>query len=299
MGQQRPLILAVGEILWDLLPSGKQLGGAPANFAYHAAQLGADARTISAVGADPLGSEILGRLRELQLDTNLISIDAKRPTGSVTVALGPQGQPTYTIHENVAWDFLPWTPEQLDVVRKADCICFGSLAQRSPVSRHTVHAIIDTTPRGAIRVFDINLRQHYYDAHVIESSLNLADVLKINDEELPVLGKLLALTNPIPQHLFKRFESLRLIALTRGGVGSVLYAHDGATDEHPGYPVPPAYLVDTIGAGDAFTAAVAVGLLRKLPIPRINDAANRLASYVCTQRGATPIIPPDLLAHLD
>src|SRR5438093_1569048 len=133
MAGEHPLILAVGEILWDLLPTGKQLGGAPANFAYHAAQLGADARTIPAVGAGPLGRGVIERLRELRLDTGLISVDPQHPTGVVTVAVGSQGQPTYTIHENVAWDFIPWTQEQLDVVSNADCICFGSLAQRSPV----------------------------------------------------------------------------------------------------------------------------------------------------------------------
>jgi fructokinase len=297
MGQQRPLILAVGEILWDLLPTGKQLGGAPANFAYHAAQLGGDARTISAVGDDPPGREILDRLRELRLDTTLVSVDAKHRTGAVTVALGPHGQPTYTIHENVAWDFIPCSPPLRDVASKADCLCFGSLAQRSPVARRRVRAILNSVSPAAIRVFDINLRQHYYDARVIESSLHLADVLKINDEELPILVNLLDVKTPIPD-LFKRFKSLSLVALTRGGAGSVLYSRHGPTDEHPGHPVPSAQLVDTIGAGDAFTAAVALGLLRKLPIPRINDAANRLASYVCTQRGATPIIPPDLLTYL-
>jgi fructokinase len=133
---------------------------------------------------------------------------------------------------------------------------------------------------------------------VITSSLNLANVLKINDQELPVLSELHAMDEPVPQHLFNRFGNLNLIALTRGAAGAVLYSRDGMTDEHPGYPVPPAQLVDTIGAGDAFTAAIAVGLLRKLALPRINDAANRLASYVCTQPGATPRIPPELLAQL-
>jgi fructokinase len=298
MGQQRPLILAVGEILWDLLPSGKRLGGAPANFAYHAARLGADARTIAAVGDDPPGREILERLRELRLDTSLISVDPEHPTGAVSVSLGPQGQPAYTIYENVAWDFIPCTADQLEIVRKADCVCFGSLAQRSPVTRRTVQTILNSTPPAAIRVFDINLRQHYYDAQVIESSLALANVLKINDEELPVLAQLLALEKPFPHHLFNRFPNLSLIVLTRGGAGSALYSPGGGADEHPGYPVSSAQLVDTIGAGDAFAAAVALGLLRKVPVPRINDAANRLASYVCTQRGATSIIPPDLLAHL-
>ena len=298
MAQPRPLIVAVGEILWDLLPSGKQLGGAPANFAYHAAQLGADARTISAVGDDSLGRDIVERLRGLRLDTSLICVDGEHPTGVVTVALGPRGQPAYTIHENVAWDFIRATPAQVDLVRKADCVCFGSLAQRSPVSRGAVRTILDSAPRDALRIFDINLRQHYYDTQVIEASLALANVLKINDEELPVVGDLLHLGQPIPQHLFNRFAKLELIALTRGGAGSALYSRDGAIDEHPGYPVSPAQLVDTIGAGDAFGAAVAMGLLRKLPIPRIGDAANLLASYVCTQRGATPVIPPDLLAHL-
>jgi fructokinase len=280
----RPLILTLGEILWDLLPGGKQLGGAPANFGCHAAQLGADVRIVSAVGDDELGREILMRLRGHDLDTSLIAVDPQHPTGTVTVTLAA-GQPTYTIHERVAWDFIPATPALIDLAGRADCVCFGTLAQRGPDSRETIRAVLSRTRPDSVRVFDINLRQHYYDRGMIDGSLGRATVLKINDQEIATLGE-------SPVGLFSRFPGLRLIALTRGSDGSALYAADGSVAEHPGYPAAP--MADAIGAGDAFTAALAVGLLAGRSLTQINDVANRLASYVCTQSGATPPIPAEL-----
>jgi fructokinase len=293
-----PLILAVGEILWDLLPIGKQLGGAPANFAFHAARLGADAKIISAVGDDDLGREILARLADLGLDTSSIAVDPKHPTGVVTVSLDHRGVPTYIIHENVAWDFIPTTHAAKHLAETADCVCFGTLAQRSPVSRDTIRDVLSHTRPECLRIFDVNLRQHYYDRDVIDYSLELTDVLKINDTELIEIARLydLPITEGTPafelQELFTHHD-LDLIAVTRGDKGSVLYARDGTTHDHPGYA--PARLADTVGAGDAFTAALAIGLLKSLPLDQINDHANRLASYVCSQPGATPRIPGDLL----
>jgi fructokinase len=296
MSQAAPLILAVGEILWDLLPAGRQLGGAPANFAYHAGQLGADARVVSAVGDDGLGREMLAELRGRGVDTALITVGAGRPTGTVSVSVAA-GQPAYTIHEGVAWDALPPpTPALRDLARRADCVCFGTLAQRSIMSRRTIAEILAASPPDALRVLEVNLRQRFYDRPTVEASLVLAGVLKINDQELPVVGKLLDVTGPTPAGLFERFPGLRLIALTRGGRGSILYAPDGTVHEHPGHPVDD--VVDTIGAGDAFTAALAVGLLRGVPLGEINDRANRLAAYVCTRPGATPPIPPELRAQV-
>jgi len=290
-----PLILALGEILWDLLSAGKQPGGAPANFAYHAAQLGADARTISAVGNDALGTEMLENLRSRNLNTTQIAVDNDHPTGTVTVSLAA-GQPSYTIHENVAWDFIPSSPALLDLAAKADCIGFGTLGQRSEISRQSIQQILSRSRPDALRVFDINLRQRYFNRSIIEESLRLASVLKINHEELPVLGRFLTSGSKSPADLFKSFNNLRLIALTRGNAGSALYALDGSVYEHPGYPADP--MVDAIGAGDAFTAALAIGLLKNHPLKQINDDANRLASYVCTQPGATPAIPAKLLRQL-
>jgi fructokinase len=295
---RRPLILALGEILWDLLPSGKQLGGAPANFAYHAAQLGADAKIVSAVGDDDLGHEILDRLRALHLDTTYVAVDPRRPTGTVTVSLDSKGVPTYTIHENVAWDFIPTTPALLDLASRADCVCFGTLAQRCD-SGDMVGRVLTAARPDALRIFDANFRQHYYGCGTVHWSLLHSNVLKLNDAEFAQIPRLChsneSPLDPAP-YLFTTYDRLRTIAVTRGADGSILYSRDGPSVEHPGHPA--ATIGDTVGAGDAFTAALAMGLLRNVPLKRINDNANRLAGYVCTQPGATPPIPQDLLRRL-
>jgi fructokinase len=295
-----PLILALGEILWDLLPSGRHLGGAPANFAWHAGQLGARAITISAVGDDEPGREILERLRGLGLETSAIAVDARHATGTVTVAL-EAGQPSYTIHENVAWDFIPQRQATAELAGAADCVCFGSLAQRSPVSRETIQGLLGRKKPDALRIFDINLRQDYFDRQTLHQSLERADVLKINDVELLDLARVFGhkLTRDTPERFARElFDSygLDLTAVTRGAEGSVFHTPDGRVLEHPGYAPP--RVADTVGAGDAFTAALAMGLLRGVPLEKIGDDANRLASYVCTQRGATPVIPAELLRSL-
>jgi fructokinase len=289
----RPVAVGVGEVLWDLLPGGKQLGGAPANFAYHAQQLGARATIISAVGHDTLGDEILARLAELNIDTSFVTVDGTHPTGTVSVKLDAAGVPSYVIHEDVAWDFLRCCDAAYRL--RSDIICFGSLAQRNRQSRAAIQDILDHT--GRLKIFDINLRQHYYNRPVIEESLDLADVLKINDEEVATVTCLFDLNSfaDVRRMLFDRY-ALDLIAVTRGAKGSVLYPRDGESAEHPGTPA--TKLVDTVGAGDAFTAALAVGLWRKEPLDRINAAANRLAAFVCTQPGATPPIPAELRASL-
>jgi fructokinase len=296
MEDRSPLILAIGEILWDLFPAGKQLGGAPANFAWHAAQLGVDARIATAVGEDDLGREILATLGARRADTSLITRDAIHPTGTVTVSLSGSGQPAYTIHENVAWDFIPSSAALLDLARRADCICFGTLAQRSPQTRRTIAEVLAVSRPAALRIFDINLRQRYYDRGTIFASLDAASVLKINVDELPVLCGLLALPTSLSD-ILRRFENLRLVALTSGASGSLVVDRDGQFD-HPGYPIDYTQHADTVGAGDAFTAALAVGLLRGQGLASISERANRLAAYVCTRPGATPAIPADLLASL-
>jgi fructokinase len=180
----------------------------------------------------------------------------------------------------------------LDVAARADCVCFGTLAQRGEASRQTIRAVLGRTRPDAVRVFDINLRQHYFDREVVNESLRAATVLKINDEELPRLTELLGTGGS----LFEHYPKLSLIALTRGGRGSELRTRQGAVFEHPGFRADP--MVDAVGAGDSFTAALAVGLLRGWPLARVNDAANRLAAYVCTRAGATPVIPKELLAAM-
>lgn len=283
------LVAGLGEILWDLLPSGRQLGGAPANFAYHAGRLGCTATIVSAVGTDTLGEDIVRRLDTLGVKRDYLAVSSKYPTGTVTVALGAGGQPTFTIHENVAWDHIPWTPALGRLAGRLDAVCFGSLCQRSKTSRQTVRRFLAAVPDRCIRIFDVNLRQHWYDREIIETSLGLADVVKLNDDELPVVATLLKLRGRGDDALLELLErwGLRLAALTRGANGSVLRTSQQRV-ENPGVPVE---VADTVGAGDAFAAALAVGLLREDPLERISEAANRLGAYVAGCAGATPNLP--------
>jgi fructokinase len=292
---QSPLVVGLGEILWDLLPGGKVLGGAPANFAYHAAALGARGAVVSAVGADALGTEILDKLSSLRLNISHVNVDPDRPTGTVAVRLDGAGVPSYVIHEGVAWDYISQTDSALELARRADVVCFGTLGQRSPVSRATIRQFLASTRPEALRVFDINLRQHFYDVEVIRESLANANMLKLNDQELPVVAHLLELPpaeQPALTGLLAQFP-LNLIALTRGPHGSSLYTRES----HSSYPGVSGELVDTVGAGDAFTAALVMGWFHGHDLDRINATANRVASYVCSQPGATPPMPPDLI-HL-
>jgi fructokinase len=292
MSINAPIVVGIGEVLWDLLPSGKQLGGAPANFAYHAQALGATGVVVSAVGDDDLGHEIEQRLEKLQINTGFLQTNAKYPTGTVTVELEADGKPHYVIHENVAWDNLTWEEPLTELAGSADAICFGSLAQRSFISRSTIQAFVQHARPECLRIFDLNLRQQYYSAPIIETTLESSNVLKLNDEEWPVLAELLKLQSGVPaglQELITRYK-LRLIALTQGAQGSLLVTPEGVHEQ----PASPVKVVDSIGAGDSFTAALAIGLLRKKALPEIHAHASKLAAYVCTQGGATPSIPREL-----
>jgi fructokinase len=285
-------IVGIGEVLWDLMPAGKQLGGAPANFAHHARSLGAEAVVITRVGKDDLGREILQRFKQSEIADRFVQMDANKPTGTVAVTLRDGGVPHFSIHEDVAWDWLAPTDAALRVVGEADAICFGSLAQRSPVSRASIQQLMAAAPAKALRIFDINLRQHYYSREIIEQSLRLANVLKLNDTELPVLANMFELGPGLKQQiqgLSELFE-LQLVALTRGPQGSILY-HRGRWSEHLSQPV---QVVDTVGAGDAFTAALAVGLLSKADLDELHAIAVQVARFVCSHAGATPALPEHL-----
>jgi fructokinase len=289
-------VAGIGEILWDLLPGGKRLGGAPANFAGHAQALGAAGAIISAVGADDLGEEARLILREMGLRDDLITT-VDRPTGTVSVVLDEAGHPTFTIHEDVAWDELPLLPEATAFVAEADAICFGSLAQRGANTRRTIRALLDAAPAGAVRVFDVNLRAPFYGPQVLAESLEMTDILKLNDEELPIVGQLLEIDGDEAtrlRELVGRYD-LRLVALTRGSRGSLLF-NGQETAEHPGCETT---VRDTIGAGDAFTATLAVGWCRGLALADINAAANRVAAFVCSQVGALPSLPDHLQRLLE
>ena len=288
----RPLIVGIGEVLWDMLPSGRQLGGAPANFTYHAGALGAETRLISRVGNDDLGRETLERLAELGVPTECVESDDQLPTGTVGVTVTAHGQPHYQIHENVAWDAINGEAAARRAVAAADAVCFGSLAQRSEISRAAIRSLVASAPAKALRIFDINLRQHYYSPSIIEESLKLASVLKVNDAELPRLAEMFDLAGDARlqiQQLAQRY-SLRAVACTRGASGSLIFA-EGRWSDHAGIATT---VVDTIGAGDSFTAAMTLGLLAGWELDRINDHANHVAAFVCSRAGAMPMLPDEL-----
>ena len=295
MAQKLHIAVGLGEVLWDLLPAGKQLGGAPANFAYISNLVGETGIVASSVGADWRGEELRNRLAELKLDASYIQRDAIHPTGVVTVHLNQEGQPTYDIAENVAWDFLKWTPEWQRLAAQADVICFGSLAQRSAVSRATIRAFLAASRPDAIRIFDANLRQEFFSAEVLAESLHLANVAKINVEELPIIMHQLGLgqhnEEKASAERLRRVFGLRLVCVTRGSKGSLLL-RENEIDEHPGFAV---HVVDSVGAGDAFTAALAHHLLRRSSLRVANEAANRMGAWVASQAGATPAPEPEVI----
>lgn len=292
------IIVGIGEVLWDMLPGGKQLGGAPANFAYHAKALGSDnsvSYIISAIGNDTLGTEIQSQLNKLNINHTHLHISNALKTGSVSVSLDNQGLPGYTIEQNVAWDFIPKIPDNFQ--HPIDAICFGTLAQRSPVSRESIQNFLATLPETTLKIFDINLRQSFFSQKIIESSLTLANIFKINDDELKIISKLLNIPGNEEQQLktISRRYTIKLGILTRGSSGSLLYTENN-TSVHPGFKIKSK---DTVGAGDAFTAAVVIGLLKGFELDKINDCANQIASYVCSRSGATPELPAKLVNLLN
>lgn len=292
MTQKLPVIIGLGEILWDVYPKGKQLGGAPLNFSHHCAQLGAEAYPVSAVGADADGEEIRQILAAKNLSDLHVQADPAHPTGRVNVTLR-DGKPTYEILRDVAWDNIQFTPTLADLAARADAACFGSLAQRNSASREAIHAFLDAMRPDSLRIFDINLRQDFYSREIIESSLRRANILKLSDEELPVLAAMFDLPGDASAQLRRLRElfDLRLVAYTRGGSGSLLLTAN-ETSDHLGLPT---QVIDTVGAGDSFTATLCMGLLKNLPLAETNIRANRVAAFVCSQAGATPTLPDAII----
>jgi fructokinase len=288
------IIVGLGELLWDMLPNGKQLGGAPANFAYHACALGNQGIIASRVGLDDLGGELLKKVDTLNLSKDHIQTDELMPTGTVAVEVSEKGQPKYTITEGVAWDCLEWTDAWEALAKKAKAVCFGSLAQRCVQSRSTIHRFLRAVDAGTIRIFDVNLRQSFYSTEIVHDSLHLADVAKLNESELPQVLKLLGLkSGNLKQNIRTLQETygLRMICLTRGHLGCIL-ANEKQMIENQGFKVK---IVDAVGAGDAFTAAMVHHLLKNSPLDKMAKAANRLGSFVASQHGATPHINKDVL----
>jgi fructokinase len=302
------LILGIGELLWDVLPSRAVLGGAPANFAVMAGRLGSHAAILSRIGRDDLGRQAVAVLDPLEADTEYLQIDPAHETGRVTVEL-EAGQPSYVIHEPAAWDFMELNDEWVRLAERADAVCFGSLAQRGLESRQTIQTLVAQACSACVRVFDVNLRAPFYSSEVLQESLELATVMKLNDAEMPVVLNLLGLPAREPddpmalragaERVLAEFPMLRMAAVTRGGRGSLLVTRD-AWHEHPGIATA---VKDTIGAGDAFTAALTHYLLRgagldSKGLAMLNEAGNRWGAWVASQQGAMPTLPEEELGRL-
>ena len=286
-----PVVVGIGEILWDVFPEGKKLGGAPLNFSHHCGQLGASAHPVSVVGADADGAEIRQILASKNLPDAQVQTDTAHPTGRVNVTL-QDGKPTYEILAEVAWDYIRFDQNLRDLASRADAVCFGSLAQRSPVSRATIQAFLEAMRPEALRIFDVNLRQSFYSKEILETSLRHANIFKLSDEELPTLAVFFDLSGQVLEQLqaLRQMFDLRLVAYTRGGEGSLLVTAN-ETSNHLGIPTE---VVDTVGAGDSFTATLCMDLLQNLPLAEINRRACQVAAFVCSQSGATPSLPPHI-----
>ena len=286
MSEKQFTIVGLGEVLWDLLPNGKQPGGAPANFAYISSQLGNHGIAASRVGSDGNGDEILANLKDKGVDVSHIQIDEKHATGTVKVSLA-NGQPNYEIIENVAWDFLELTEDWRELAKICDAVCFGSLAQRNQVSQKTIFEFLDLMKKSSVKVFDINLRQNYFSADIVEKSFNAATIVKLNHEELPIVAKMFRIDAAkeieISRKLLTKFD-LKTICVTRGGRGSLLL-NENQISEIPGVKIK---IADTIGAGDAFTAAMTHGFLHGWDLDELNLQANQVAALVASQSGAMP-----------
>ena len=288
-------IAGIGELLWDVFPEQKRLGGAPANFACHCKQFGEDAYSVSCIGFDSLGKSILEELKNIGVDTSYVIESKEHKTGRVNVSLNNQGKPIYEIIENVAWDYIPFTPNIQKLSQTLDAVCFGTLAQRSKVSRNTIQTFLKYMPKDSLKIFDVNLRQSFYSKKLIEESLRLANILKLSDEELPILADYFKLEGDVPDQIKKiqiKFD-LDLIAYTRGANGSLLLRRS-ETDDFPGLKT---NAIDSVGAGDSFTASLCIGLLRGWSLDKINLFANKVASFVCSRKGATPILPNSLIEY--
>ena len=284
------IIVGMGEALWDVLPEGKKIGGAPANFAYHVSQFGFDSRVVSAVGNDALGDEILEVFKEKQLKHQLQVVNY--PTGTVQVTLDSAGIPLYEIKEGVAWDNIPFTDDLKRLALSTRAFCFGSLAQRNEVSRTSINRFLDTMPDGdgQLKIFDINLRQGFYTKEILCESMRRCNILKVNDEELVTISRIFGYPGIDLQDkcwiLLAKYN-LKMLILTCGTNGSYVFTPGVVSyQDTPKVPV-----ADTVGAGDSFTAAFTSAILSGKPVPEAHKLAVEVSAYVCTQSGAMPELP--------
>lgn len=286
MENKKPIVVGIGELLWDVLPTGKRAGGAPINFVYHATQMGAEGYAISAVGNDLSGTEIVQELEKNHISNSLGTVEY--PTGSVMVEL-KEGIPTYTIIEGVAWDHIPLTQESIDLIKRADAICFGTLALRSQASKDTILSLLSYAREDALRFFDINIRQSYYSKELIETLLHKANVFKINDEELVLLRdmcKLEGSDDEVCRQILQMYN-LKYLVLTAGCAFSSIYT----TNEVSTIPTPRVEVADTVGAGDSFSGAFVYSVLTGKSLREAHQTAVETAAFVCTQEGAWPPYP--------
>jgi len=289
------VIVGIGEILWDVFPTGKILGGAPANFAYHVSQFGYDGYAVSAIGNDALGNEIIENLSKKEL--KYLIQTTPFATGTVQVTVDPKGIPQYEICENVAWDNIPFTKEMETLARNTQTVCFGSLAQRNSVSRATINRFLDCVPETALKIFDINLRQHFYTLELIEHALSRCNILKINDDELVIVGKLFGWESKNELEICNQLLhscDLEIVVLTKGTEGSYVVTQNETSFK----PTPLVEVADTVGAGDSFTAAFVSSLLRSQSISEAHQFAVDVSAFVCTQHGAMPVLPESFLSRI-
>ena len=286
-------IVGLGEALWDVLPEGKKLGGAPANFAYHAGQFGLDTIAISALGEDALAEETIDALKEHNL--NYLMPRVPFPTGTVQVTLAEGGIPTYDIKEGVAWDNIPYTDEMAEIAKNARAVCFGSLAQRNRVSREDIRKFLADTPADCLKICDINLRQQFYSKEILEDSFRLCNILKINDEELVVVNRMFGYDGlDMRQTCEKMVQDygLKMLVLTCGTNGSYVFTDDGLTSFQD---TPKVEVADTVGAGDSFTGSFCACIINGKPVQDAHKTAVQVSAFVCTQNGAMPTLPEKLI----
>ncbi len=290
------LIIGLGEALWDMLPEGKKLGGAPANFAYHAGQFGLDTVAISALGEDKLADETIEALEQNGLKYLMPRVPYA--TGTVQVTLSGNGIPSYEIKENVAWDNIPFNDEIKEAAKNCRAVCFGSLAQRNVVSRETIQKFLDATPEDCIKICDINLRQQFFSKEILEESFKRCNILKINDEELVVVTRMFGYQElddaKICEKMVKEYN-LQMLVLTCGTNGSHVFTADG---KHSFQPTPKVEVADTVGAGDSFTGSFCAAILNGKPVEEAHRIAVEVSAYVCTQNGAMPKYPAELVAKV-
>lgn len=281
-------IIGIGEVLFDVFPNGREPGGAPVNFVYHVNCLGEQGLAVTAVGNDMLGKEAKDLMKEKKVEGLVSTVDF--PTGTAVVALNDEGVPSFTITEGVAWDMIPFSDELKTAVASCDAICFGTLAQRSAVSRDTIRKVLSLVPASSLVVYDINLRQHYYSKSLVDESLKLSNVLKINDDEIKIVRDLLDCPyedyESASRWLMNKY-GLKMLILTCGAEGSYVFTEDTASFE----PTPKVKVVDTVGAGDSFTAAFCVAYLKGMPLKEAHKKAVEVSAFVCTKAGAMPEMP--------